>query len=148
MAATLPRMAGVSAPKYRAQIYCTISEIPPTHKDSKMCLRIFLGELSVSVRITNGIRSIKGDSCMTTFEAMSQMASGVALPEGATSLASVITGTPTAPNPVGTLLAISDINALNPGLNPKLIKMAAGKSLSEGLPQKPTTPRPEYNSQV
>ena len=85
---------------------------------------------------------------MTTFEAMSQIASGVALPEGATSLASVVTGTPTAPNPVGTLLAISDTKALNPGLNPKPIRMAAGiatavpnPAIPSNRPPKPHTSR-------
>ena len=96
----------------------------------------------------NGMISMSGESWMTTLDAMSQMASGVAAPEGATSLANVMTGTPTAPKPVGTLFAINDTKALKPGLKPRPIRIAAGIATAVPNPAMPSSkpPKPQTRS--
>ena len=58
----------------------------------------------------------KRESWRIHLEATSLMRAGSAEPVAAISLQRVITGTPTAPNPVATVLAMSATSALNIGL--------------------------------
>ena len=53
MAATEPRMAGVSGPMKWAQQNCTMMEKVPTNRASEMFLSIFLR--SVIMRMRNGV---------------------------------------------------------------------------------------------
>ena len=53
MAATLPRMAGVSGPMKWAQQNCTMMEKVPTNSAMVMFFRIFLR--SVIIRMRNGV---------------------------------------------------------------------------------------------
>ena len=60
-----------------------------------------------------------------------------------TSLAKVITGMPTAPKPVATLLPMSDTSAEKRGLKPKPIKMAAGIATAVPKPAMPSNRPPK-----
>ena len=89
----------------------------------------------------------KGDSCNTANADVSHIASADAAPSGATSLHSVVTGTPTAPNPVATVLPISATRAENIGLKPNPINMAAGIATAVPNPAIPSSnpPKPHTN---
>ena len=54
MAATEPRIAGVSGPIQWAQPNCTVMEQVPTNRAIAMFFKIFV--LSVIIRIRNGVR--------------------------------------------------------------------------------------------
>ena len=146
IAATLPKMAGVSAPKYLATIYCTPTLMAPTQRESRMFFNNAFLLWSVNIKIMNGRMKNNGESCSTALAAMSQMAScETSLPKA--SLQSVMTGTPTAPKPVATVLAINDTKALNIGLKPKEIRMAAGIATAVPKPAIPSSrpPKPHTN---
>ena len=115
----LPMIAGDSAPIYLAAKYWLTNETPPTNKARN---RFFGSDLSLeSVRKsnTNGMRNIRTDNCNTTLVLRCNTSRLV-------SLASTSTGVPIAPKAVATLLAIRLTVAENIGLNPRLIRIAAG----------------------
>ena len=60
-----------------------------------------------------------------------------------TSFAKVITGTPTAPNPVATLLPIKETKAEKRGEKPKPIKIAAGIATAVPKPAMPSNKPPK-----
>ena len=146
MAATEPRIAGVSGPIKWAQQNCTIIENEPTNSAMQMFLTTLV--LSVSIRMRNGVIKNMSDSCRIIKVATSQSSSGVAVPLAATWLASVVAGNPTAPKPTATVLAIKQITAENMGLKPKPIRMAAGMATAVPKPAIPssTPPRPHVSS--
>ena len=115
----LPMIAGDSAPIYLAARYWLISETLPTSKARKMFFGSDLILESVRKSNTNGIRNIKTDNCNTTLVLRCNTSRLV-------SLANTSTGVPIAPKAVATLLAIRLTVAENIGLNPKLIRIAAG----------------------
>ena len=80
--------------------------------------------------------------------ATSQSISGEATPSAATWLASVVAGSPTAPKPTATVLAIRQMTAENMGLNPSPMRMAAGMATAVPKPAMPssTPPRPHVSS--
>ena len=144
IAATLPRMAGVSGPMKWAQQNCTIMENVPTNSAREIFFQIFLR--SVIIRMRNGVMKNISDSCTMIKVATSQSISGEAVP-AATWLARVVAGRPTAPKPTATVLAIKQITAENMGLKPKLINMAAGMATAVPKPAIPssTPPRPHVS---
>ena len=95
------------------------------------------------MRMMNGSSTKSGANCITAKDDISRMASGVATPPSATSLQSVVTGTPTAPKPVATVLPISATKALNIGLKPRPIKMAAGIATAVPKPAIPSSSPPK-----
>lgn len=112
-------MAGDSAPMYLAARYCPARETPPTNK----ARNIFLGRAFnlglVRKSKTKGIRNISTDNCNTTLVLRCSTSRFV-------SFANTNTGVPIAPKAVATLLAIRLTVAENIGLNPRLIRIAAG----------------------
>ena len=85
--------------------------------------------------ITRGTNNINTDNCNTT-----AVLNGIT--GNPVSCASTITGTPTAPKAVGTLLAIKLTNAENTGRNPRLIKIAAGIATAVPNPAIPSNNPP------
>ena len=141
MAAIEPMMAGVSAPKNVAHASCTASDTPPTHTARH---RFFIHALrSVSTRIMKGMRMNSGASCNTVNVDTSQSVCDEATPPGEISLQSVITGTPTAPNPVATVLPSRATRAENIGLKPRPISMAAGIATAVPNPAMPSRRPPK-----
>ena len=67
--------------------------------------------LSVSVRMMKGRMIKRGASWIMAKAEVSQICAAEADPLSATSLQSVVTGTPTAPNPVATVLPIKETRA-------------------------------------
>ena len=65
MAAALPMMAGVSAPRYLATTYCVTTDTPPTHSDSTTFFSHACRRWSVSMRMIRGRMKNSGDSCST-----------------------------------------------------------------------------------
>ena len=146
MAATEPRMAGVSGPMKCAQQNCTMIEKAPTNRAIVMFFTIFVR--SVIIRIRNGVMKNISESCKMMNVATSQSSSGVATPLAATWLASVVAGRPTAPKPTATVLATRQITAENIGLKPSPIRMAAGIATAVPKPAIPssTPPKPHVRS--
>ncbi len=112
-------MAGDSAPIYFAATYWLAKETPPTNKARNIFFGSDLSLESVRKSRTSGIRNIKTDNCNTTFVLRCNTSRFV-------SLASTNTGVPIAPKAVATLLAIRLTVAEKIGLNPRLIRIAAG----------------------
>ena len=104
-------MAGDSAPIYFAATYWLAKETPPTNKARNIFFGSDLSLESVRKSRTSGIRNIKTDNCNTS---------------KFVSLANTNTGVPIAPKAVATLLAIRLTVAEKIGLNPRLIRIAAG----------------------
>ena len=146
MAATEPRMAGVSGPMKWAQQNCTMMEKAPTKRAMVMFFTIFVR--SVIMRMRNGVIKNINESCNIIKVATSHSSSGVATPLAATWLASVVAGSPTAPKPTATVLATRQMTAENMGLNPRPIRMAAGMATAVPKPAMPssTPPSPHVNS--
>ena len=90
---------------------------------------------------TNGMRNMSTDSCNTTLVLRFCTSRLV-------SLANTSTGVPIAPNAVATLLAIRLTTAENTGLNPRLIRMAAGIATAVPKPAIASSnpPKPQVNS--
>ena len=135
MAAIEPRMAGVSAPSHRAHAYCTDREMPPVQSDRTMFRPTALR--SVSVSMMKGMMKKRGESWTITKDEISRIVSVDAVPPAVTSLQRVVTGTPTAPKPVVTVLPNSATSAENIGLNPSPISMAAGMATAVPNPAIP-----------
>ena len=76
------------------------------------------------------------------------MASAEAAPPGATSLQSVVTGTPTAPNPVATVLPMRATRAENMGLKPSPMRMAAGMATAVPKPAMPSSSPPKPHTSM
>ena len=112
-------MAGDSAPIYFAATYWLAKETPPTNKARNIFFGSDLSLESVRKSRTSGIRNIKTDNCNTTFVLRCNTSKFV-------SLANTNTGVPIAPKAVATLLAIRLTVAEKIGLNPRLIRIAAG----------------------
>ena len=112
-------MAGDSAPIYLAARYCPTKETPPTSR----ARNIFFGSTFslglVRKSKTSGTRNMSTDNCNTTFVLSCSTSRFV-------SFANTNTGVPIAPKAVATLLAIRLTVAENIGLNPRLIRIAAG----------------------
>ena len=146
MAATLPRMAGVSGPMKWAQQNCTTMENEPTNKAMVMFFTIFVR--SVIIRMRKGVIKNISESCNMIKVATSQSSSGVATPLAATWFASVVAGSPTAPNPTATVFATRQMTAENIGLKPRPIRMAAGMATAVPKPAMPssTPPSPHVNN--
>ena len=89
-----------------------------------------------------------GDNCMMANADVSQICATDAEPLSATSLQSVVTGTPTAPNPVATVLPTKDTRAENMGLNPSPMRMAAGIATAVPKPAMPSSnpPNPQTSN--
>ena len=82
MAATEPRMAGVSGPIQWAQQNCTTMEKVPTNSAMVRFFRIFVR--SVIIRMRNGVMKNISESCRMMNVATSHSSSGVATPLAAT----------------------------------------------------------------
>ena len=82
MAATDPRMAGVSGPMKWAQQNCTTMENAPTKRAMEIFFTIFVR--SVIIRMRNGVMKNIRESCRMMKVATSQSSSGVATPLAAT----------------------------------------------------------------
>ena len=145
MAATEPRMAGVSGPRKKAQQNCTMIEKQPTNNASVRFFIILVR--SVIMRIRNGVMKNISESCKIIKVATSQSISGDAVPS-ATWLASVVAGSPTAPKPTATVLATRQMTAENIGLKPSPMRMAAGMATAVPKPAIPsrTPPNPHVSS--
>ena len=85
---------------------------------------------------------------MTANDDVSQMASTGAAPPNATSLHRVVTGTPTAPKPVATVLPIKATSAENIGLKPRPINMAAGMATAVPKPAMPSNNPPKPQTSI
>ena len=120
-------MAVDSAPIYLAARYWLTKETPPTNKARNIFLGSDLSLESVRKSKTSGIRNIKTDNCNTTFVLRCNTSKFV-------SLASTNTGVPIAPKAVATLLAIKLTVAEKIGLNPRLIRIAAGMATAVPKP--------------
>ena len=84
----------------------------------------------------------RGASWIMAKAEVSQICAAEADPLSATSLQSVVTGTPTAPNPVATVLPIKDTRAENIGLKPSPMRMAAGIATAVPKPAIPSSSPP------
>ncbi len=82
MAATEPRIAGVSGPMKWAQQNCTTIEKQPTNRAMQIFFTIFVR--SVIIRMRNGVMKNISESCRMMNVATSQSSSGVATPLAAT----------------------------------------------------------------
>ena len=146
MAATLPRIAGVSGPIKWAQQNCTTMEKEPTKRAMVRFFTIFVR--SVIIKMRNGVMKNISESCNIIKVATSHSSSGVATPLAATWLASVVAGRPTAPKPTATVLATRQMTAENIGLKPSPMRIAAGMATAVPKPAIPssTPPRPHVSS--
>ena len=104
--------------------------------------------LSVSHRMMKGSSTKSGDSWITAKAEISRIASGEAAPPGATSLHSVVTGTPTAPKPVATVLPMRATKAENIGLKPRPMRMAAGMATAVPKPAMPSSSPPKPQTSI
>ena len=137
----LPMIAGDSAPIYRAATYWLPKDTAPTSSARNRFLGNDFIFGSVRKSSTNGIRNISTESCSTTF-VLSTCTSRLV------SLASTSTGVPMAPKAVATLLAIKLTVAEKMGLNPRLIRIAAGMATAVPKPAMASSnpPKPQVRS--
>ena len=118
----------------------------PTQREiMRFLMRFFL---SVRVRMTKGRMMKSGANWMMAKAEVSQICAADAEPLAETSLQSVVTGTPTAPNPVATVLPMSDTKAENIGLNPNPMRMAAGIATAVPNPAIPSSNPPKPQTSI
>ena len=137
----LPMIAGDSAPIYLAARYWLIKETLPTNKAKNRFLGSDFSLGSVRKSNTNGIRNMRTDNCNTTLVLRFRTSRFV-------SFASTSTGVPIAPKAVATLFAIKLTVAENIGLNPRLIRIAAGIATAVPNPAIASSnpPNPQVNN--
>ena len=82
-------------------------------------------------------------NCITMKDDVCDMNSAEAAPPAVTSLQSVVTGTPTAPNATATVLAMSATRAENIGLKPSPMSIAAGIATAVPKPAIPSSRPPK-----
>ena len=91
-------------------------------------------------KVMKGRMIKRGASWIMANAEVSQICAAEADPLSATSLQSVVTGTPTAPNPVATVLPIKETRAENIGLNPSPMRIAAGIATAVPKPLRDLVP--------